>query len=58
MSGPITDVRDDRQTGSTMARKKKCKDKGALEYISPKNRKKAKALIRELDLVLISVSKL
>jgi len=41
-----------------MARKKKCKDKGALEYISPKNRKKAKALIRELDLVLISVSKL
>ena len=29
-----------------MGRKKKRKDKGALEYVSVKNRKKVKALIR------------
>ena len=40
-----------------MARKKKRKDKGLLEYISPKNRKNVKALIRELGLELISLSK-
>jgi hypothetical protein len=39
-----------------MARKKKRKDKGVLEYISPKNRKNAKALIRELGLELVSVT--
>ncbi len=41
-----------------MARKKKCMDKGALEYISPKNKKKAKALIRELGLILVSVDRI
>ncbi len=55
-NGPITDVQDDRQTGISMARKKKRKDKGVLEYISPKNRKNAKALIRELGLELVSVT--
>ena len=39
-----------------MARKKKRKDKGALEYISPKSRKKVKALIRELGLEMVSVT--
>ena len=41
-----------------MARKTKCKDKGALEYISLKNRKKAKALIRELGLELVSLERI
>ncbi len=41
-----------------MARKRKKKDKGALVYISPKYRKDAKALIRELGLELVSVEKL
>jgi hypothetical protein len=36
-----------------MAGKKKRKDKGVLEYVSVKNRKNVKALIRELGLVLI-----
>ena len=39
-----------------MGRKKKRKDKGALEYVSVKNRKKVKALIRELGLELVSVT--
>lgn len=39
-----------------MARKKKRKDKGVLEYVSVKNRKKVKALIRELGLELVSVT--
>ena len=38
-----------------MARKRKKKDKGALEYISPKYRKDAKVLIRELGLELLSM---
>ena len=41
-----------------MARKKKRKDKGVLEYVSVKNRKNVKALIRELGLELVSVSHL
>jgi len=41
-----------------MPRKRKKKDKGVLEYISPKNRKDAKALIRELGLELVSAVKL
>ena len=49
--------RDNRDTDVTMARKKKRKDKGVLEFISPKNRKSAKALIRELGLELVSVTK-
>ena len=40
-----------------MGRKKKRKDKGALEYVSVKNRKKVKALIRELGLEFVSVEK-
>ena len=40
-----------------MAGKKKRKDKGVLEYISVKNRKKVKALIRELGLELVSVER-
>ena len=36
--------------------KKRKKDKGALAFISPKNRKKVKALIRDLDLTLVSVA--
>lgn len=39
-----------------MAKKRKKKDKGALKYISPKNRKKAKALIRELGLEVVSIT--
>ena len=42
-----------KQTEGAMARKKKRKDKGVLEYVSVKNRKNVKALIRELGLVLI-----
>ena len=40
-----------------MASKKKHKDKGVLEYVSVKNRKKVKALIRELGLEFVSVEK-
>ena len=40
-----------------MGRKRK-KDKGALKYISPKNRKEVKALIRELGLEFVSVEKI
>ena len=49
--------RDNRDTDVTMARKKKRKDKGALEYISPKHRKNTKALICELGLEMVSVTK-
>ena len=41
-----------------MARKKRSKDKGVLEYISPKNRKDVKALIRELGLELVSIERI
>ena len=41
-----------------MARKRKKKDKGVLEYISPKYRKDVKALIRELGLEFVSAEKL
>ena len=41
-----------------MGRKKKRKDKGALEYVSVKNRKKVQALIRELGLELVSVERI
>ena len=41
-----------------MEKKKKLKNKGALEYVSVKNRKKVKALIRELGLELVSVEKI
>ena len=41
-----------------MGRKKKRKDKGVLEYVSVKNRKKVKALIRELGLELVSVDRI
>ena len=41
-----------------MPRKRKKKDKGALEYISPKNRKDVKAIIRELGLEFVSAEKL
>lgn len=41
-----------------MSRKKKRKDKGALEYVSVKNRKKVKALIRELGLEFVSIEKM
>ena len=41
-----------------MGKKKKRKDKGALEYVSVKNRKKVKALIRELGLELVSVERI
>lgn len=50
--------RDDRKKKGTMGRKKKRKDKGALEYVSVKNRKKVKALIRELGLELVSVERI
>ena len=50
--------RDDRKKEGAMGRKKKRKDKGALEYVSVKNRKKVKALIRELGLELISVERI
>jgi hypothetical protein len=36
----------------------KKKDKGVLVYFSPKNRKKVKALIRELGLELVLVEKI
>ena len=48
---------DDVKTEGAMGRKKKRKDKGALEYLSVKNRKKVKALIRELGLEFVSVEK-
>ena len=38
--------------------KKKKKDKGVLEYVSPKNRKDVKALIRELGLEFVSAEKI
>ena len=41
-----------------MGRKKKRKDKGALKYLSVKNRKKVKALIRELGLEVVAFEKL
>ncbi len=41
-----------------MGRKKKRKGKGALEYVSVKNRKKVKVLIRELGLELVSVERI
>ena len=41
-----------------MGRKKKRNDKGALEYVSVNNRKKVKALIRELGLELVSVERI
>ena len=40
-----------------MSRKRKKKDKGALEFISPKYRKDAKALIRALGLEFVSAEK-
>lgn len=40
-----------------MARKKKRKNKGVLEYVSVKNRKNVKALIRELGLEFVSAEK-
>ena len=39
-----------------MSRKKKRKDKGALEYVSVKSRKNVKALIRELGLIMVSLT--
>ena len=50
--------RDDRKKEGAMGRKKKRKDKGALEYVSVKNKKKVKALIRELGLELVSVERI
>ena len=38
--------------------KKRKKDKGALAFISPKNRKDVKALIRALRLEFVSVEKI
>jgi hypothetical protein len=40
-----------------LARKQRRKDKGALEYISPKFRKDVKRLIRELGLEFVSAEK-
>lgn len=40
-----------------MARKKKRKDKGVLEYVFVKNRKNVKALIRELGLIMVSLTR-
>lgn len=40
-----------------MARKKNRKNKGVLEYVSVKNRKNVKALIRELGLEFVSAEK-
>ena len=50
--------RDELQAEGAMSRKKKRKDKGVLEYVSVKNRKKVKALIRELGLELVSVERI
>jgi hypothetical protein len=47
-----------KQTEGAMARKKKHKDKGVLEYVSVKNRKNVKALIRELGLELVTVERI
>ena len=56
---PITTAgRDDRKREGAMASKKKHKDKGVLEYVSVKNRKKVKALIRELGLEFVSVERI
>ena len=57
-STTTTAGRDDLKTEGAMGRKKKRKDKGVLEYISPKNRKDVKALIRELGLELVSVERI
>ena len=46
-----------KQTEGAMARKKKRKDKSVLEYVSVKNRKNVKALIRELGLEFVSAEK-
>ena len=55
---PITTAgRDDRKREGAMASKKKHKDKGVLEYVSVKNRKKVKALIRELGLEFLCANK-
>lgn len=53
-----TAVRDEQKTEGAMSRKKKRKDKGVLAYVSVKNRKKVKALIRELGLELVSVERI
>ncbi len=42
--------------GELHGQKKKRKDKGVLEYVSVKNRKNVKALIRDLGLELVSVT--
>ena len=41
-----------------MAKKKKRKDQGVLEYVSVKNRKNVKVLIRELGLELVTVERI
>ena len=41
-----------------MARKKKRKDKGVLVFVSVKNRKNVKVLIRKLGLELVSVDRI
>ena len=40
-----------------MGKKKKRNDKGVLEYVSVKNRKNVKALIRELGLIMVSLTR-
>ena len=52
-----TDEQDNLKKDGAMAKKVRRKGKGALEYISPKNRKKAKAIIRELGLEFLSAKK-
>lgn len=47
-----------KQTEGAMGRKKKHKDKGVLLYVSVKNRKNVKALIRELGLEMVSVERI
>lgn len=41
-----------------MGRKKKRKDRGVLEYVSVKNRKNVKAFIRELGLIMVSLTRI
>ena len=48
---------DDGIKDNTLARKSRCKDKGVLEYVSPKFRKDVKRPIRELGLEFVSVEK-
>lgn len=50
-------VQDELYSDSEMAKKKKRKERDLLMYISPKYRKNTKALIRELGLELVSVTK-